>query len=318
MQNKKILVVGSGISGLTSALALLRAGHDVTIISREKPGTFPHTSLSAYAMWVPVAYPDDDRFERWAFETCERLVHLADLEGSGVRLRSICVLKTEQSEPWYAGKMTNFRHGASGEFSAQYADAHVLDGAPVIDPAKHLPWLYRQVVTAGGTFRQQEVATFDAVAEGFDVVVNCSGLGSRELASDKTLFGERVQVVTVRQTGFDKVIIDDEGPNKRACVVPHDDYIKLGAVFDGAVESLDVDLSLTADILARCNAMAPELNVSLDDVISVVRAHRPERSAPRVELETLASGVKVFHNYGHDGMGYLLSYGIADEIAATI
>lgn len=26
-------------------------------------------------------------------------------------------------------------------------------------------------------------------------------------------------------------------------------------------------------------------------------------------------GRRVFHNYGHDGMGYILSYGIADEIA---
>src|SRR5262249_12661725 len=132
------------------------------------------------------------------------------------------------------------------------------------------------------------------------------------------VYAQRVQVVTVKGNGFNRVVIDDEGPNQRACIVPHGNYIKLGAVFDMNGESLEVDNDLVADIIKRCNAMAPDLKVSAADVLSVVRALRPERSMVRVEKATLADGRVLIHNYGHDGMGYILSHGIAAEIASYL
>jgi D-amino-acid oxidase len=318
MKSQNVLILGSGVSGLTTALKLLQSGHNVTIMSKEQSETTPHTSLNAYAMWVPVRIDSDERIERWANESFREFASLSHNPATGVVMRQIFVLRQQRDEPWYAGSCAVFRHAREGEISAQYGDAHVLDTAPVIDPSTFNRWLREQVLAAGGTFVQREVGELiDCPAE-FPIVINCTGLGARRLAGDPGLFPERVQVVTVKANGFNRVVIDDDGPNKRACIVPHADYIKLGALFDGANESLDVDDNAIDDIIARCCAMAPDLKVARADVISTVRALRPERSSPRVESDTLKDGRTVVHNYGHDGMGYILSLGIAAEITRLV
>lgn len=49
---KKVVVVGCGVIGITSGLILLRAGHNVTIISKNFPPNV--TSNMAGAFWYPV------------------------------------------------------------------------------------------------------------------------------------------------------------------------------------------------------------------------------------------------------------------------
>lgn len=318
MNHKNVLVLGSGVCGLTTALRLLHSGFNVTIWSSEPDGVFPPTSLNAYAMWVPVRIDADARVERWAGDSFAEFKRISGEQASGVVMRQIFVLKQRNEEPWYAGKLAIFRHARPEEIGESYRDAHVLDMAPVIDPAAYLPWLRKQVVVSGGNFSQKHVNQLSDCPDEYRVIVNCTGLGARRLVRDEGLFPERVQVVKVKSNGFDRVVIDDEGPNKRACIVPHADYIRLGAVFDGKEESLETDDRLTADILERCSRMVPGFKVELSDVISVARAHRPERSLPRVEVETLPGNRSVVHNYGHDGMGYILSHGIAAEIAGLV
>lgn len=321
MNTKKVLVLGAGVSGLTTALHLLKSGYEVTLWSKEPVGSFPNTSMSAYAMWVPVKIDADPRIERWTNEGLAAFVELSAQADSGVTLKKIIQLKTETSEPWFAGSFAGFRHALAGEITAEYADAHVLQSAPVIDPTVYLPWLSQQLSALGARFFQQEVTAIADCSAEFDVIVNCTGLGARTLVPDADVFADRVQVVKIKNNGaIDQVVIDDEGPNKRACVVPHGSYIKLGAVFDGDKEGIETDDAATQDILDRCNRMVPGLNATLADVVEVTRASRPERKGwlPRVETETLTDGRTVVHNYGHDGMGYILSHGIAAEICSYV
>lgn len=318
MTGKNILVIGSGVSGLTCSLSLLRAGHRVTIWSKEAPGRYPNTSYNAYAMWVPVKLDGDPRVERWNNETFCELEKLSHNAVTGIALKRIISLKAERSEPWYAASLKIFRHATDEELPAGYADAHVLERAPVIDPTRYLPWLHSQVLAAGGKFEQREINSFAQCPNEFAVIVNCASLGARQLAKDSSLFPERMQVVRIKSNGFAAVVIDDEGPNKRCCVVPHRDYIQVGAVFDGNNESLAVDEEHTREILKRCRRMLPGFRAEESDVISIARALRPERSLTRVELEMLEGGRALVHNYGHDGMGYLISIGIAIEVEQYI
>lgn len=318
MSDKNVLVIGRGVVGLTTALKLLNAGHKVTIWSKDADGEFPRTSLNAYAIWVPVTIASDPRVERWTNDSFSALEKLAADPATGVVMRQVFVLKTEHNEPWFAEKFAGFRHPAKGEISDEYADANVLDKAPVVDPTVYLPWLRKQVEEAGGVFAQHEIKQFSDCPAEFDIIVNCSGLEARTLAGDKGVFPSRLQVVTIKSNGFDKVVIDDDGPNKRACIVPHADYIKLGAVFDENAETLETEEKHTLDILERCRKMVPGFKADRRDVISVTRALRPERSLIRLEKETLADGRTVIHNYGHDGMGYIVSLAVADDVVKLL
>ncbi len=234
MTGKNILVIGSGVSGLTSALLLMRAGHKVTIWSKESAGEFPSTSYNAYAMWVPVKIDSDPRVERWTNESYSEFEKLSRDAATGVEMRKIIALKPEHSEPWYATSLSIFRHATNEELPVGYADGHVLESAPVIDPTVYLPWLHNEVQASGGKFEQREVEDIAKCPAEFEAIINCSGLGARKLAADAGLFPERVQVVRIKTNGFTDVVIDDEGHNKRSCVVPHRDYIQIGAVFDGS------------------------------------------------------------------------------------
>lgn len=315
-KSKNVLVVGAGVSGLSVAAELLAAGHRVTLYAREPEGELPSGSANAYAMWVPVKVDSDPRIEEWTDHTLHVLRKLAADPSYGICLRSIFQLKTDTATPWFAEKLKGeFRQARADEISCQYAGAHVLENSPVVDPPVYLKRLRQEILSRGGLFRSCELASLEDSPQEFELVVNCSSLGARTLASDASLFPQRMQVLKVRANGFPHVVIDDEGPNKRACVVPHRDYIKLGAVFDLDGESLEVDEKLSSDIIARCNKMVPGLNVQPSDVLSVHRALRPERPLPRVENSALADGRTLIHNYGHDGMGYILSAGIAASIA---
>ncbi len=320
MNGKNVLVIGRGVAGLTTALKLVNAGHKVTIWSKEADDQFPRTSYNAYAMWVPVAIGADPRIERWNNETFTELEKRAADPDTGVVMRQVFILKTAHSEPWFAGKFAGFRHPKAGEISDQYPDAHVLDKAPVVDPTVYLPWLQKQVQAAGGTIEQHDVTTLAGCPSKYSVIVNCSGLEARTLAGDKGVFPSRLQVVTIKPNGFDKVVFDDEGPNKRACIVAHRDYIKLGAVFDERIETLETEEKHTLDILERCRRMVPGFKADRDDVISVTRALRPEREGWLicVEQTALDDGRTVIQNYGHDGMGFCTLDGIGNEIVGYL
>jgi D-amino-acid oxidase len=320
MTKKNVLILGSGVSGLTTALTVLKAGHKVTIWSKEASGEFPHTSANAYAMWWPFQWPEfpgDNRAERWANETRMWFEALVNDATAGVTMRRNFCMKISRVEPWFA-HLDCFRHALPGEVTADYVDAHVLDKAPVIEPAVYLSWLRNSIVAAGGKFVEREIASFAECPAEFDAVVNCTGLGSRKLANDTKLRPSRLQVVKIKPNGIQDVMWDDEGVNAMACIVPHKDYVQLGAAHDMDQESLDTDIAVTQGILARCARMAPAYKFDIADVVSVTRALRPARSNIRVEAETQADGRVVFHNYGHDSTGYMASYGCAKEILGLL
>lgn len=317
MKEQKILVIGSGLIGLTSALKLAQAGHKVTVWSKEPVGTFPRTSLNAWATWWPVSIPADPRVEAWNEATLPVYTALANEANTGVTMKQIFSLQHEMTKPWYDGKYGFFRYADASEIAPQYAGAFVMDKAPVIDPNLFLPWLHRQVCAQGVEFAKRVVNDIYEISEDFDVVVNCTGLAARELANDPTVFAARLQVLRIRHNGFDKAFFDDSGPT---AVVPHGDHIRIGATYDEGNESLAVDESGIPDILERVRAMLPGFQVDESDIMSVTRVLRPERKdwLIRVEKDELSDGRLLIHNYGHDGMGYGTSFGIAEEVASYL
>jgi len=313
-----ILVLGCGVSGLTSGIALQRAGHRVTIWAKALPPDT--TSNVAAAVWYPYkAYPIE-RVTAWGAAAYRAFRDLARVAGAGVTMAEALDVRDTPSDddPWWAGAVDGFRHARPGELPLGYVDGYVF-AAPVMDMSIYLDYLMREFSSGGGTITQRAVARLDDVPAAYPLVVNCTGLGARELCGDTDLHPSRGQVARVRDNGFRRVLLDDVGPNKVAYIVPRIHDIVLGGVDEEGNESATVDPRQTADILRRCANLAPAFaGLTPGDVVSVACGLRPLRSSVRLEAEHLGAGRVVIHNYGHGGAGVTLSWGCAQEVVEIV
>jgi D-amino-acid oxidase len=338
----EILIIGCGVSGLSTGVRLLEAGHGVRIWAKALP---PETTSNvAAAVWYPYrAYPED-KVTAWgaaAYRAFQRLA--AEAPESGVLMAQVLDLKVAPAgDPWWVGAVGGFRHATPDELPASYEDAYVLD-APVIDTSAYLVWLRGRFEALGGTVERREVRDFAEAFAACPVVVNCAGLGARELASDRDIHPARGQVVRVRHSGFRRVLLDDEGPNALAYIVPRVHDIVLGGIDEDENESTTIEPEVRMGILERCArlvehydaAFAASLRAHLTpqpsalsrtggveaapiEIVSEGAGLRPVRSAIRLERERVAPDRWLLHNYGHGGAGVTLSWGCADAVVELV
>lgn len=312
-----VLVIGCGVSGLTTGLDLLEAGHRVTIWARDLP---PNTTSNiAAAVWYPYKAYSVNRVTAWGAAAYQKFQALSADPATGITiLPTVEALAEPSDDPWWVDAVPGFRHAAAAELPAGYRDGYTFP-APVIDTGVYLDYLVAAFQAGGGQIVQRAIADFAEAFAVCPVVVNCAGLGARELAGDRDLHASRGQVLRVKPNGFRRVIMDDYGPNRVAYIVPRLRDIVLGGTDDEGNESLVPDPDVTAGILRRCALLAPEFaHVAPGDILTVVCGLRPVRSSVRVEAERLAPDRLLVHNYGHGGAGITLSWGCAAEAVALV
>lgn len=312
-----ILVIGAGVSGLTTGITLLRAGHNVRIWAKALP---PETTSNvAAAVWYPYkAYPAD-RVAAWGAEAYRVFMRLADDPATGViRSELLDLLRVPAPDPDWHAAVDGFHHARADELPEGFIDAHVF-AAPVIDTSVYLDYLMRTFQAEGGRIERRDVRDIaEALAER-PVVVNCAGLGARELMGDGEFRPLRGQVVRVRHTGARRVLLDSGVAGEVTYIVPRVSDVILGGTDDEGNERAEPDPAVTRDILRRCARLVPTLaHLTEGDILSVAVGIRPVRSTVRLEAESAGAHRWLIHNYGHGGAGVTLSWGCASEVARLI
>jgi D-amino-acid oxidase len=133
------------------------------------------------------------------------------------------------------------------------------------------------------------------------------------------MFQARGQVVKIKHNGFRRVLMDEEGPNRLAYIVPRIYDMILGGTYEEDNESIEVDATETEAILSRCTRLAPDFPaIAAEDILGVYCGLRPARSTVRVEGEWVAPDQLLIHNYGHGGAGITLSWGCAAEVVVLV
>jgi D-amino-acid oxidase len=309
----RIRVVGAGIVGLTSARALARAGHEVGIVAAA--AAEQTTSSVAAALWYPYRPYPRDEVSRWSARTYGILSALVAHPAAGVAIRvGRDYFRRRVADPWWRPAVPELGRVEARRLPDGYADGYELR-VPVIDMGVHLGWLHDELERSGVALRISRVAELSEAFSGADVVVNCTGLGARELAGDSTVTPVRGQVVVVEQFGLTEWRLDRSDPQRLTYVVPRRDCVILG----GTAQEGDSDLAprpeTAAAILDRCGALLPEVRSSR--VIAHRVGLRPGRPAVRLATEHTPQGW-VVHCYGHGGAGVTLAYGCAEGVAALV
>lgn len=301
----RVVVVGAGVSGLTSALELLRAGYDVTVVSKERPEQTTSAASAGVCNLVMFGSGSNDVVD-WCNHSFAEFVSLANaFPESGVRLRKGHQrIRNMTTDGWWT-QLPDHRLVDKTDEYASYEFS-----LPVADVSIYLPWLYARVKDAGGCFEWTEIQSLHDVTHEADVIVNCSGVDARDLVGDDTvepIRGQSVQMINPEIDGFTD---DDDNPDGLTLVYPRVSDVWLGASKSRSW-SRTPDATETEGILQRCIALDPR--VAGGDVVGVKVGLRPARPTVRVEAET-SGPVPVVHNYGHGGNGVKMSWGCARSV----
>jgi D-amino-acid oxidase len=349
----KALVIGAGVSGLTTAWLLIQNGFAVEVVAEKFAPEIVSVVAGALWEWPPAVcgYHHDQRSlwrsKKWCMISYRRFEALAAHRDTGVamRLSNFYFPYPIESSQQDLHKMRELESVVDGFFrDSGLIASHDINPAyglvdayrhlaPVIDTDRYMVWLRRRVEAAGATVTQGKITGRLADCEedlaldrGADVIVNCSGLGAAELHG-RPMYPLRGALVRVRNGGMRSPIIEshcvshDERHDEQDIVfiVPRSEsLLVLGGLAEADEWSVDIGLhnhEPVREMYDRCTTFMPSLaDMQLDTVEPVRVGLRPFRHGNVcVEREP---GTRIVHNYAHGGAGFTLSWGCAAEVAA--
>lgn len=311
MADGQITVVGAGIVGLTTAVRLAEAGHEVDVFARDLP--LETTSALAGVLWYPYRAEPPHLVGRWAAASLHAYLNEAGGSGSAVRMVDGLELRLGPSTPWFVDVLPDdvaFTH--SHDLPAGYADGWQMR-LPIVEPNLYLRALVARLQRADGTLTRLPLTALPQSG----IVVNCTGLASRSLVPDTSVTPVQGQVVRVAPIpGLDTWLLDQTDEHYLVYVIPRSHDIVVGGT--AVVNSFDrrPDPEVTEDILRRAARLVPALENA--KVRSSASGLRPARTKVRVELERRTDGSAIIHNYGHGGSGWTVAWGCADTVLEHI
>uniref|UniRef100_A0A2K5TYP1 D-aspartate oxidase n=1 Tax=Macaca fascicularis TaxID=9541 RepID=A0A2K5TYP1_MACFA len=325
MDTARIAVVGAGVVGLSTAVCIskLVPQCSVTIISDKfTPDT---TSDVAAGMLIPHTYPDTPIHtqKQWFRETFNHLFAIAnsaEAGDAGVHLVSgwqIFQSTPTEELPFWADVVLGFRRMTEAELKKfpQYVFGQAFTTLKCECPA-YLPWLEKRIKGSEGWMLTRRIDDLWELYPSFDIVVNCSGLGSRQLAGDAKIFPVRGQVLQVQAPWVEHFIRDGSG---LTYIYPGTSHVTLGGTRQKGDWNLSPDAENSREILSRCCALEPSLHGACD--IREKVGLRPYRPGVRLQTELLARDgrrLPVVHHYGHGSGGISVHWGTALEAARLV
>jgi len=253
-------VIGCGVVGLATSRTLQRRGFDVTIYAKDLP---PETTSNiAGASWFPSSVVQDARrtpaftaqFDR-AAHYAHRQYQLLIGDDYGVHWREQYALSDSDddgdgTEPWDRAILRDLfpaprnLQPSENPFPSKHA---YVDNMMFIEPSIYLNALLRDFYIAGGRVRRvtfAEPRQLGSLSE--SVIVNCTGLGARELFGDRELEPVKGQLaVLLPQPEVNYAMVADG-----LYMFPRRDGIILGGTFEHGVETMEVNREAEKRIIA--------------------------------------------------------------------
>jgi len=308
---QNVAIIGAGVSGLTCGVVFAEHGHRTAIFAKEIGQQT--TSSVAAAVWFPYHVEPAERVIPLALETYQVLLDLARFPESGISIiESRQFLRTGEIEipewaiPLGASVIPSEVEGSLESFNSGFSLR-----VPLMDTTIYLDYLAARFRKGGGEmYSNVRFEKLEDVDRTFDLVINCAGIGARELVRDADLEPHRGQVAIVPKIeNLSAAIVCDDAPLMYA--IPRTNDCVFGGTNDLS-DNLAADLETTQRIVGECSRV---LKIEKPCVLAERVGLRPFRkSGVRLERCRLRDGRTVIHNYGHGGAGFTLSWGCAREV----
>ena len=255
---KDYAVLGCGCVGLATARLLQQRGARVTIYAKDLP---PHTTSNiAGGQWSPASLseaarrtPEWNELFRQASQISSRAYQ--DLVGEEYGVSWMDNYELTKDKPIQRNLFAQARD--SLVFSPQNSPFPGLHARRyttlMVQPAHYLRRLMEDVMRFGGAIEVRNLPDRNAVTDlPEEILINCTGLGSRELFGDGELIPIKGQLsVLLPQPEIDYAYLYDG-----YYMFPRKDGIILGGSHLRGEESLDFDSAQEEQILARHQEVA--------------------------------------------------------------
>ncbi|KAG9241673.1 FAD dependent oxidoreductase [Calycina marina] len=344
-----IVVIGAGVSGLTSALLLSKnPGYKITIIAKHMPGDFDieYTSPWAGANYMPVSDLPNSKYER---DTWPELARLAkDVPEAGIHFQQ-CVIYNRNKDPIpYSGPLPSELFTTSPWFKDLFPDFKLLDRSelpPGVDSgtsftsvclnlAIYLPWLAGQCLTNGVIIKRavlkhiSEASSLHHSRKKADLIVNCSGLLASKLGGvmDTDVVPVRGITILVRNEAGAMYCSSgtEAGPDQSMYIMTRaaGGGTILGGTYQKGNWTPTVSDEEATAIMQRAVKLCPQLtNGKGIEALSVIHKRvglRPLRQEGLRLVKERIGENWVVHNYGHAGWGYQASYGCSQRVKEIV
>lgn len=335
----RIVIVGSGITGLYTALVLARKGYatNTIVLAKHLPGdsSLEYVSPVAGAHWSSRVFHDSNKELEWNKASFRMLKGIFSDYGEEAGL-----LRVPEIELWAEGPppalITETLREISPDFEViddkQFLEQHgAVYGHKFLaynfNTPKFLRFLQKLLSDQGVTFIRQELADINDAFKipSSDVVFNCTGLGVTKLAGvndPRKNFPVRGQAVLVRAPQI-KENIGLAAAGFSSYIVPRpfsNGLVIVGGSHEPGNSSGDARWPQSSLFLDRATRMWPQLvqDGPLEIIGSAVGLRPGREGGPRVECLKLADGRKLIHNYGASGAGYQMGLGMAVEAVSLM
>jgi D-amino-acid oxidase len=318
----RVAIVGAGVSGLTCGVVFAERGYRTAIFAEETGQQT--TSGAAAALWFPYDAEPAEKVIPWALQTFGVLVDLTRVPACGVsiiELRQFSRARETQIPDWAIPLGAKPVIPSSPTVMSSEVETSLVVSpffksgfslrAPLTDTTIYLDYLAARFLKAGGEINANvRFEKLEDVDRKFDLVINCAGIGARELVKDMDLEPHRGQIAIVpRIEDLSSAVVCDDAPLMYA--IPRRNDCVFGGTNDLSSD-LAVDAATTDRIIAECSRV---LNIDKPNVLAERVGLRPFRkSGVRLERGRLRDTRTVIHNYGHGGAGFTLSWGCACEV----
>ncbi|GAB1739247.1 hypothetical protein NU219Hw_g3995t1 [Hortaea werneckii] len=304
-----IVVLGAGVTGLTSAVFLAEAGYEVTIIAAHVPGdtSIEYTSPWAGAHWRTHADPRDTRMREWDVQTYQ---YWQEITEQGCRDANLpqAGLKVYEShhywngpvkeELWWAPYVKEFRElslsqeplmSINGQLPAEAKIQNAAANRSIaINVPQYLLYLQERAKSLGVKVIKARVGTDAGLANALksaaatasegsehrkgppDCFVNASGMGAKKLCGDEAMYPIRGQTVLVKGEAERIRTQLGEGYNAYCIPRPGSGTTILGGTKEANNWNEGVDPATTDRILRQCSFIVPELLTGKDGGFEVI------------------------------------------------
>ncbi|PAA64031.1 hypothetical protein BOX15_Mlig021842g1 [Macrostomum lignano] len=318
-QQLKVAIVGGGIIGTACGLRILETlpAAEVTIFTDQvTPNT---TGDVAAGFWTPVylSKTPTQLSDSWSEETYRYLQSIVESNPTpgenGVHYTPGYTVYRSENLPVISWSHIPIGFRPMTESEVSMFPPEIKGGyfyvSVMAEGRKLLPILMDKFKRLGGRLvTNRRLTSFDSlIGQGFARIVNCTGLGARDLCADEKMYPIRGQVHRVRAPWMNFWLMDSE--TSTYCL-PNSDTVVLGGTSQKGNWSTEVSAVDKADILHRVTSLWPSLASApiVQDAVGL----RPGREQVRLERE-IRPDCTIYHNYGHGGSGLTIFWGCAKE-----